>query len=73
MMKQYRIVDGPFKGSRFLSDATIAQMNTHPDFKVVFTDGPLKGLKTRSVILYDRKIECLDEKWQKLLSNARNI
>lgn len=70
----YRFLDGPFKGSLFTCTAPdLSLMNEHPWFEVEFISGPCKGLKTSSLITYDRKIICLEPTWQKLLSNAPHI
>lgn len=69
--KLYRFLDGPFKGSLFLcTSPDVGLMNEHPWFEVEFISGPCKGIKTSSLITYDRKIICLEPTWHKLLSKA---
>ncbi|AHI61027.1 hypothetical protein CG98_gp124 [Enterobacter phage PG7] len=55
--KLYRFLDGPFKGSLFLcTSPDVGLMNEHPWFEVEFISGPCKGIKTSSLITYDRKV-----------------
>lgn len=66
--KIYRFLDGPFKGSLFLcTSPDVVLMNEHPWFEVEFISGPCKGIKTSSLVTYDRKVISLETKWRKLL------
>lgn len=72
--KLYRFLDGPFKGSLFTcTSPDVSLMNEHPWFEVEFLSGPCKGIRTSSLITYDRKVISLEPKWRKLLSNAHHI
>ncbi|ULA52628.1 hypothetical protein [Enterobacter phage vB-EclM_KMB20] len=67
--KLYRFLDGPFKGSLFLcTSPDVRLMNEHPWFEVEFISGPCKGIKTSSLVTYDRKVISLEPTWRKLLS-----
>lgn len=71
MMKMYRFLDGPFKGSLFLCSAPDTKlMNEQPWFEVEFISGPCKGIKTSSLVTYDRKVISLEPTWRKLLSTS---
>lgn len=70
--KLYRFLDGPFKGSLFLcTSPDVGLMNEHPWFEVEFISGPCKGIKTSSLVTYDRKVISLEPSWRKLLSISR--
>lgn len=54
---EYKFEDGLFKGSRFLSTAAkVSWLNKYDNLNVLFVSGPCKGLKTKSIICFDRKV-----------------
>lgn len=66
---EYRFVDGPFKGQRFISTAAkVEWLNKFDNLRVIFTGGKFDGLETVSLICFDRKIERVKLEWQPLIS-----
>ena len=53
---KYLIMTGPFKDLVIETEATTTELNSVPDIKIEFINGPLKGLITRSLICYDQKV-----------------
>lgn len=55
-MTRYMIMNGPFERSVIQTEATLEELNSKPDIEILFVAGPLFGLVSRSLILYDRKL-----------------
>lgn len=69
---EYRFVDGPFKGQRFISTAAkIEWLNKYDNLRVIFIGGKFEGLETVSLICFDRKIEKVKPEWHAYISTYR--